>query len=239
MSQRPIIALDFPSKIEVEDFLAKFPKEESLFVKVGMELFYQEGPEIVRWLKGLGHAVFLDLKLHDIPNTVEKSMIGLAKLGVDITNVHAAGGITMMQAAKKGLAKGTQTGAKTPILIAVTQLTSTSEKEMQQDQLIEVPLKESVIHYAKCTEKAGLDGVVCSALEASDIHKATSDAFVCLTPGIRQSGSEVGDQQRVVTPTDARKIGSTYIVVGRPITQAKEPYKAYRQIKNEWNGANK
>ncbi|OJG87005.1 orotidine 5-phosphate decarboxylase [Enterococcus silesiacus] len=204
-----------------------------------MELFYQEGPEIVRWLKGLGHAVFLDLKLHDIPNTVEKSMIGLAKLGVDITNVHAAGGITMMQAAKKGLAKGTQTGAKTPILIAVTQLTSTSEKEMQQDQLIEVPLKESVIHYAKCTEKAGLDGVVCSALEASDIHKATSDAFVCLTPGIRQSGSEVGDQQRVVTPTDARKIGSTYIVVGRPITQAKEPYKAYRQIKNEWNGANK
>lgn len=238
MSQRPIIALDFPSKIEVADFLAKFPKEEALFVKVGMELFYQEGPAIVRWLKSLGHSVFLDLKLHDIPNTVEKSMIGLAKLGVDITNVHAAGGIKMMKAAKAGLAKGTQAGAKVPILIAVTQLTSTSEKEMQQDQLIEVPLKESVIHYAKCTEKAGLDGVVCSALEASDIHQATSAAFVCLTPGIRPSGSEVGDQQRVVTPTEARKIGSTYIVVGRPITQAKEPYEVYQQIKNEWNGAN-
>ncbi|MGX7262511.1 orotidine-5'-phosphate decarboxylase [Enterococcus crotali] len=239
MSQRPIIALDFPSKIEVADFLTKFPKEESLFVKVGMELFYQEGPEIVRWLKGMGHAVFLDLKLHDIPNTVEKSMVGLAKLGVDITNVHAAGGVKMMEAAKAGLIKGTQPGAQVPILIAVTQLTSTSEQEMQQDQLIEVPLKESVIHYAECTEKAGLDGVVCSALEAADIHQATSDTFVCLTPGIRPSGSDIGDQQRVVTPTDARKIGSTYIVVGRPITQAKEPYKAYQQIKNEWNGASK
>lgn len=236
MSQRPIIALDFPIKMEVEAFLANFPKEESLFVKVGMELFYQEGPEIVRWLKGLGHSVFLDLKLHDIPNTVEKSMIGLAKLGVDITNVHAAGGVKMMEAAKNGLKKGTEEGAKVPILIAVTQLTSTSEKEMQQDQLIEVPLKESVLHYAKCTEKAGLDGVVCSALEAQDIHQATSEEFVCLTPGIRPSGSEVGDQKRVVTPTDARKIGSTYIVVGRPITQAEDPYEAYQSIKNEWNG---
>ncbi|MBO0472672.1 orotidine 5'-phosphate decarboxylase [Enterococcus sp. DIV0840] len=236
MSQRPIIALDFPSKVEVEAFLDKFPKEESLFVKVGMELFYQEGPEIVRWLKAIGHSVFLDLKLHDIPNTVEKSMIGLAKLGVDITNVHAAGGVKMMEAAKNGLKKGTKDGGKVPILIAVTQLTSTSEKEMHQDQLIEVPLKDSVLHYAKCTEKAGLDGVVCSALEAKDIHQATSDAFVCLTPGIRPSGSEVGDQQRVVTPTDARKIGSTYIVVGRPITQADEPYEAYQSIKSEWNG---
>lgn len=239
MSQRPIIALDFPSKVEVENFLTKFPEEESLFVKVGMELFYQEGPEIVRWLKSLGHAVFLDLKLHDIPNTVEKSMIGLAKLGVDITNVHAAGGIKMMEAAKAGLKKGTKDGAKEPILIAVTQLTSTSEKEMQQDQLIEVPLKDSVIHYAKCSEKAGLDGVVCSALEAQDIHQATSANFICLTPGIRPSGSEVGDQQRVVTPMDARKIGSTYIVVGRPITQAQMPYETYQSIKNEWNGENK
>ncbi|OJG68784.1 orotidine 5-phosphate decarboxylase [Enterococcus moraviensis] len=203
-----------------------------------MELFYQEGPEIVRWLKSLGHSVFLDLKLHDIPNTVEKSMTGLAKLGVNITNVHAAGGVKMMQAAKEGLKKGTQVGNKVPLLIAVTQLTSTSEIQMQQDQLIDVPLKESVLHYAKCTEKAGLDGVVCSALEAQDIHQATSDAFVCLTPGIRPSGSDVGDQQRVVTPTEARKIGSTYIVVGRPITQAKKPYEAYQQIKNEWNGVN-
>lgn len=237
MSQRPIVALDFPSKAEVEAFLDNFPKEESLFVKIGMELFYQEGPEIVRWLKGLGHSVFLDLKLHDIPNTVEKSMIGLAKLGVDITNVHAAGGVKMMEAAKAGLKKGTKAGAKVPILIAVTQLTSTSEKEMQEDQLIEVPLKDSVLHYAKCTEKAGLDGVVCSALEAQDIHQATSETFVCLTPGIRPSGSEVGDQQRVVTPIAAKKIGSTYIVVGRPITQAENPYEAYQSIKNEWNGA--
>ena len=236
MSQRPIIALDFPSKKEVESFLANFPEAESLFVKVGMELFYQEGPEIIRWLKMLGHSVFLDLKLHDIPNTVEQSMTGLAKLGVDITNVHAAGGIKMMKAAKAGLKKGTKTGAKEPILIAVTQLTSTSEEEMQQDQLIEVSLKESVIHYAKCAKQAGLDGVVCSALEADDIHQATNESFICLTPGIRPRGSDVGDQQRVVTPADARKIGSTYIVVGRPITQAKIPYEAYKSIKNEWNG---
>ena len=239
MSERPIIALDFPSKIEVANFLQLFPVTESLFVKVGMELFYQEGPAIVRWLKSLGHSVFLDLKLHDIPNTVEKSMIGLAKLGVDMTNVHAAGGIKMMKAAKAGLEKGTLAGARVPILIAVTQLTSTSEQDMREEQLIDVSLNESVIHYAKCTEQAGLDGVVCSALEAQAIHQVTSEAFICLTPGIRPSGSDAGDQQRVVTPTDARKIGSTYIVVGRPITQAEEPYKAYQQIKNEWNGETK
>ncbi|MBO0469316.1 orotidine-5'-phosphate decarboxylase [Enterococcus sp. DIV0242_7C1] len=236
MSQRPIIALDFPSKEAVEVFLLKFPSEESLFVKVGMELFYQEGPEIVRWLKSLGHSVFLDLKLHDIPNTVERAMTGLAKLGVDITNVHAAGGIKMMKAAKEGLKKGTVAGQDVPILIAVTQLTSTSETEMHQDQLIDVSLKESVTHYAACAEKAGLDGVVCSALEAKDIHQATSEAFVCLTPGIRPSGSAVGDQQRVVTPSEARKIGATFIVVGRPITQADRPYEAYQTIKQEWNG---
>ncbi|MBM7688729.1 orotidine 5'-phosphate decarboxylase [Enterococcus ureilyticus] len=238
MSQRPIIALDFPSKVEVEIFLENFPVKESLFVKVGMELFYQEGPEIVRWLKTLGHSVFLDLKLHDIPNTVEKAMIGLAKLGVDMTNVHAAGGVKMMAAAKAGLLKGTKEGAEVPLLIAVTQLTSTSETEMQQDQLIKVSLQDSVIHYAKCAEQAGLVGVVCSALEAQDIHSATSEEFICLTPGIRPSGSAVGDQKRIVTPTNAKKMGSTYIVVGRPITQAKAPYKAYQQIKNEWNGVN-
>lgn len=239
MSQRPIIALDFSSKKEVADFLAKFPQSESLFVKVGMELFYQEGPEIVRWLKSLGHSVFLDLKLHDIPNTVEKSMTGLAKLGVDITNVHAAGGLKMMEAAKNGLIKGTAPNKQVPILIAVTQLTSTSENEMHKDQLIEVPLTDSVLHYAKNTEKAGLDGVVCSAHEAEMIHQATNENFVCLTPGIRPSGSEVGDQKRVVTPSQARTIGSTYIVVGRPITQAKLPYEAYQTIKNEWNGVSK
>lgn len=236
MSHRPIIALDFASKDEVATFIEKFPKEEALFVKVGMELFYQEGPEIVRWLNQLGHAVFLDLKLHDIPNTVEKAMIGLAKLGVAITNVHAAGGVEMMAAAKAGLVKGTKAGEKTPILIAVTQLTSTSEKAMHQDQLIQVPLKESVLHYAACAQKAKLDGVVCSALEAQEIHKNTTNDFVCLTPGIRPTGADVGDQKRVVTPSKARELGATYIVVGRPITQAENPYETYVTIKKEWNG---
>ncbi|MHC5227615.1 orotidine-5'-phosphate decarboxylase [Enterococcus sp. LJL99] len=239
MSHRPIIALDFASKDEVAVFLEKFPKDEALFVKIGMELFYQEGPEIVRWLTKLGHAVFLDLKLHDIPNTVEKAMTGLAKLGIAITNVHAAGGVDMMAAAKVGLTKGTKSGAKIPVLIAVTQLTSTSEKSMHQDQLIEVPLKESVLHYATCAQKAGLDGVVCSALEADEIHKKTSNDFICLTPGIRPTGADVGDQKRVVTPSEARELGSTYIVVGRPITQAENPYQTYLMIKQEWNGENK
>lgn len=158
-------------------------------------------------------------------------MTNLAKLGVAITNVHAAGGVRMMQAAKEGLIKGTQPGAKVPELIAVTQLTSTSEEEMHHDQLINVPLETSVIHYAKCAEKAGLDGVVCSALEARGIQEATKQTFICLTPGIRPAGSAVGDQQRVVTPQHAREIGSTYIVVGRPITQAENPYEAYQEIK--------
>ncbi|MBP2100024.1 orotidine-5'-phosphate decarboxylase [Enterococcus rivorum] len=236
MNQKPIIALDFPSKREVKYFLEKFPKEESLFVKVGMELFYQEGPEIVRWLKALNHSVFLDLKLHDIPNTVKSAMSGLAKLGVDITNVHAAGGIDMMVAAKEGLIAGTKTGEKVPELIAVTQLTSTSEAAMHKDQLIEVSLQESVIHYAQCAKKAGLDGVVCSALEVSMIHEATEEAFICLTPGIRPKGSAVGDQKRVMTPADAKVIGSNYIVVGRPITQSENPYESYLSIKKEWNG---
>lgn len=236
MSHRPIIALDFASKEEVAIFLEKFPKEEALFVKVGMELFYQEGPEIVRWLDQLGHAVFLDLKLHDIPNTVKKAMTGLAKLGVAMTNVHAAGGIEMMTAAKEGLIEGTKKEAKTPLLIAVTQLTSTSEAAMHEEQLINVSLKESVLHYAICAQKAKLDGVVCSALEAKGIHEKTSNDFICLTPGIRPTGAELGDQKRVVTPIKAREFGATYIVVGRPITQAENPYEAYLTIKKEWNG---
>ncbi|MBL1224409.1 orotidine-5'-phosphate decarboxylase [Enterococcus sp. BWR-S5] len=236
MSHRPIIALDLPSKEAVADFLAKFPKTESLYVKVGMELFYQEGPEIVRWLKAAGHSVFLDLKLHDIPNTVEHAMKGLAKLGVDMTNVHAAGGIKMMESAKRGLEAGKDEGCPTPVLIAVTQLTSTSEAEMHHDQLIEVSLKESVQHYAKCAETAGLNGVVCSAQEVALIKEKTSSSFVCLTPGIRPSGSDAGDQKRVMTPAQAAEIGSNYIVVGRPITQAEEPYQAYLTIKKEWNG---
>ena len=198
LDQRPIIALDFSTRQEVEDFLRFFPKEEKLFVKIGMELFYQEGPEIVRYLKEAGHNVFLDLKLHDIPNTVEKAMWGLAKLGVDLTCVHAAGGIRMMEAAMRGLEEGTPEGGKRPLLLAITQLTSTSEEEMHADQLIEVSLEKSVIHYASCAKKAGF-------------------------------------QTRVVTPSQAKEIGSTFIVIGRPITQSANPYKAYQTIQTEWS----
>lgn len=235
LNQRPIIALDFSTWQEVEDFLLFFPEEEKLFVKIGMELFYQEGPEIVRYLKDAGHDVFLDLKLHDIPNTVEKAMRGLAKLGVDVTCVHAAGGIRMMEAAMRGLEEGTPEGGKRPLLLAITQLTSTSEEEMHADQLIEVPLEKSVIHYANCAKKAGLDGVVSSAWEVEAIKETAGDEFVCLTPGIRPEGTVVGDQTRVVTPSQAREIGSTFIVVGRPITQATDPYEAYRAIQTEWS----
>ncbi len=235
LNQRPIIALDFSTWQEVEDFLRFFPEEEKLFVKIGMELFYQEGPEIVRYLKDAGHDVFLDLKLHDIPNTVEKAMRGLAKLGVDVTCVHAAGGIRMMEAAMRGLEEGTPEGGKRPLLLAITQLTSTSEEEMHADQLIEVPLEKSVIHYANCAKKAGLDGVVSSAWEVEAIKETAGDEFVCLTPGIRPEGTVTGDQTRVVTPSQAREIGSTFIVVGRPITQATDPYEAYRTIQTEWS----
>ena len=235
LNQRPIIALDFSTWQEVEDFLLFFPEEEKLFVKIGMELFYQEGPEIVRYLKDAGHDVFLDLKLHDIPNTVEKAMRGLAKLGVDVTCVHAAGGIRMMEAAMRGLEEGTPEGGKRPLLLAITQLTSTSEEEMHADQLIEVPLEKSVIHYANCAKKAGLDGVVSSAWEVEVIKEMAGDEFVCLTPGIRPEGTVAGDQTRVVTPSQAREIGSTFIVVGRPITQATDPYEAYRAIQTEWS----
>ena len=224
---RPVIALDFPSFEAVKEFLALFPAEESLYLKVGMELYYATGPEIVSYLKGLGHSVFLDLKLHDIPNTVKSAMKVLSKLGVDMTNVHAAGGVEMMKAAREGL--GSQ--AK---LIAVTQLTSTSEAQMQDFQNIQTSLQESVIHYAQKTAEAGLDGVVCSAQEAKLIKQATHEDFICLTPGIRPRGTEAGDQKRVVTPGQAYQIGSDYIVVGRPITQAADPVAAYHAIKEEW-----
>lgn len=235
--ERPIIALDFPNRQEVAAFLSQFP-EEKLFVKVGMELFYQEGPAIVTWLKELGHDIFLDLKLHDIPNTVESAMRGIAKLGVAMTNVHAAGGQAMMEAALRGLSEGTAADQARPLLIAVTQLTSTSEEAMQHDQLITASLAESVRHYARLTQESGLDGVVCSALEVADIKVSTSQAFICLTPGIRPSGSQVGDQKRVVTPSGAREIGSDYIVVGRPVTQAEDPVVAYDNLLTEWNGDN-
>lgn len=223
---RPIIALDFSSDEEVYDFLGKF--EETLYVKIGMELFYKYGPAIVREV-AKDHDVFLDLKLHDIPNTVERAMKNIADLDVALTNVHAAGGVEMMTAAKRGLE-----GSRTK-LIAVTQLTSTSEEQMKNYQNIQTSLLESVVHYAKCTEEAGLAGVVCSAQEAAAIKASTSRDFVCLTPGIRPQGTEIGDQKRVVTPDGARRAGSDYIVVGRPITQAENPVLVYEQIKEQWN----
>ena len=225
---RPVIALDFPSFDAVKKFLAQFPAEESLYLKVGMELYYATGPEIVSYLKDLGHSVFLDLKLHDIPNTVKSAMKVLSHLGVDMTNVHAAGGVEMMKAAREGLGKEAK-------LIAVTQLTSTSEEQMRDFQNIQTSLQESVIHYSKKTAEAGLDGVVCSAQEVKLIKEATSKDFICLTPGIRPAGAAVGDQKRVMTPADAYQIGSDYIVVGRPITQATDPVAAYHAIKDEWN----
>lgn len=232
---KPIIALDFSSLKETKDFLKQF-KDESLYVKIGMELFYQTGPEIITWINSQGHDIFLDLKLHDIPNTVYRSMRGIARLGVSMTNVHAAGGLTMMEAALKGLREGTPVGLAVPKLIAVTQLTSTTEDIMRQEQLVEASLIESVRHYAKLTEKAGLDGVVCSAMEAATIKENSQGKFICVTPGIRPNNSKFDDQKRVVTPQRARELGSDFIVVGRPITQATNPVTAYLTIKDQWNG---
>lgn len=228
MTSKPIIALDFPSKLDVEEFLSEFT--EPLFVKVGMELFYQEGPELVHILNRYGHDIFLDLKLHDIPNTVEAAMRRIAELGVDMVNVHAAGGLAMMEAAKRGLAGS---GTK---LIAVTQLTSTSEEQMQQEQLISVSLEQSVLHYAKLAKQAGLDGVVCSVHEAKAIGVACGDDFLRVTPGIRPAASESHDQKRIATPSDAKAQGSTHIVVGRAITRSENPQKSYDYINGEWSG---
>lgn len=227
-NDRPIIALDFASREQTMEFLLNF--DESLFVKVGMELFYQEGPELVREITKLGHDVFLDLKLHDIPNTVEAAMRGIAKLDVAMVNVHAAGGLQMMKAAKRGLA-----GSKTQ-LIAVTQLTSTSEEEMQKDQLIPVSLEESVVHYARLADDAGLHGVVCSVHEAEAIGDACGEEFLRVTPGIRPAQVSVDDQKRVATPAEARAQGSTHIVVGRAITKSVHPKDSYREISAEWSG---
>ena len=227
--KRPIIALDFPDLAAVKHFLAEFPEDEALYVKIGMELYYAAGAEVVSYVKSLGHAVFLDLKLHDIPNTVRSAMMVLRRLGVDMTNVHAAGGVEMMRAAREGL-------GDEAILIAVTQLTSTSQEQMVADQNIQTSLLSSVVHYASRAKEAGLDGVVCSAQEATAIKLTTGSDMLCLTPGIRPSGAAIGDQKRVVTPSEAREIGSDYIVVGRPITQADNPYEVYLAIKKEWNG---
>jgi len=232
---KPIIALDFASKKEVENFLNHFDPKEVLFVKVGMELYFQEGHSIITFIKSKGHQIFLDLKLHDIPNTVESTMRGLSKLGVDMVNVHAAGGSQMIKAALKGLQEGTPEGKTIPKLIAVTQLTSINEETMNIEQLIKVSLMESVVHYALLAMKAGADGVVCSPLEAAEVALASRPDFLRVTPGIRPSSALKDDQQRITTPEMARKNGSTHIVVGRPITQASDPVLAYHQIRKEWN----
>ena len=231
MGRDVIIACDFNSKEEVINFLGKF-KEEKPFVKIGMELFYAEGPEIVRTIKQMGHKIFLDLKLHDIPNTVKKAMSVLSGLDVDMCNVHAAGTKAMMQAAIEGL---TREDGTRPLLIAVTQLTSTSEEVMQQELWIDKPIDQTVMHYAKNTMEAGLDGVVCS-LEAGKVHEVCGDKFLTITPGVRFADGDVGDQKRVTTPAKAKELGSDYIVVGRPITQADDPVVAYRRCVEEFVG---
>ena len=232
MAKDVIIACDFASQADVLSFLDRFGAERP-FVKIGMELFYAEGPAIVKALKERGHKVFLDLKLHDIPNTVKKSMAVLSGLGVDICNVHAAGTVAMMEAAIEGL---TRPDGSRPLLIAVTQLTSTSEERMQQDLLIDHSLESVVKHYASNAKKAGLDGVVCSPLEAGLVHETCGKEFLTITPGVRFADSAVGDQVRVTTPAKARELGSDYIVVGRPITGAADPAAAYRRCMEEFCG---
>lgn len=235
MENSLIIALDFANGKEVENFLVPF-EGHKLFVKVGMELFYQEGPSIVTKLKDKGHQIFLDLKLHDIPNTVKSAMTRLAALQCDLVNVHAAGGKEMMMAALEGLEKGTGIGQRRPSCIAVTQLTSTSELQMQKEQLIPVSLKDSVLHYAVQTKESGLDGVVCSAWEASDIREKVGSAFLTVTPGIRMATDAVGDQKRVATPHFAQNAGVSAIVVGRSITRSEDPVKSYQQWLEAWKG---
>lgn len=232
MNKDVIIACDFAGKEELFSFLQRFTDEKP-FLKIGMELFYAEGPSIVKELKARGHKIFLDLKLHDIPNTVKKAMAVLSHLEIDMCNVHAAGTISMMEAALEGL---TRPDGTRPLLIAVTQLTSTSEERMQNDLLIDRPLEEVVMHYAANAKIAGLDGVVCSPLEAGEVKAVCGNSFLTVTPGIRFADGEKGDQVRITTPAKAREMGSDYIVVGRPITQAEDPVAAYRRCVAEFLG---
>lgn len=232
MGKDVIIACDFPSKEATLDFLDKFT-EKKPFVKIGMELFYGAGPEIVKEIKARGHKIFLDLKLHDIPNTVKSAMAVLSKLDVDMCNVHASGTKAMMEAALDGL---TREDGSRPLLIAVTQLTSTSQERMQEELLINEELDKVVIKYAQNTRDAGLDGVVCSPLEAGKIHEACGDNFLTITPGVRFADAAKDDQVRITTPEGAKKIGSDYIVVGRPITQAEDPVAAYERCCREFIG---
>lgn len=232
MGKDVIIACDFAGKAECMSFLDKFTGIKP-FVKIGMELFYAEGPQIVRDIKERGHKIFLDLKLHDIPNTVKKSMAVLSRLDVDMCNLHAGGTVAMMEAAVEGL---TRPDGTRPILIAVTQLTSTSEERMRSDLLIEKPMEQVVMHYALNAKRAGLDGVVCSPLEAAAVHSVCGKEFYTVTPGIRFADGDKGDQSRVTTPERAKEIGSDYIVVGRPITAAADPVEAYNRCVKEFVG---
>lgn len=232
MSKDVIVALDFDSKEKTLAFLDRFT-EEKPFVKIGMELFYAEGPSIVREIRARGHKIFLDLKLHDIPNTVKKAMAALSALDVDIVNVHAAGTGAMMSAALAGL---TRPDGTRPLLIAVTQLTSTDQDMLEKELWIEKPMEEVVLHYAEIASIVGLDGVVCSPLEAGGIHERCGKNFLTVTPGVRFAGGDAGDQKRVTTPAKAKELGSDYIVVGRPITQAEDPVAAYRRCVAEFVG---
>lgn len=232
MGKDVIVACDFSSARAAFDFLDNFT-EEKPFVKIGMELYYAEGPSIVRELKSRGHKIFLDLKLHDIPNTVKKSMAVLSRLNVDMTNLHAAGTIDMMKAAVEGL---TRDDGTRPILIAVTQLTSTSEDRMKNELLINASINDTIVKYAENAKAAGLDGVVCSPLEAGMVKESCGNAFMTVTPGVRFADGDIGDQVRVTTPAMAKEIGSDYIVVGRPITACENPVEAYRRCCREFIG---
>ncbi len=232
MGKDVIIACDFATAEQTYAFLNQFTGEKP-FVKIGMELFYAEGPAIVREIKARGHKIFLDLKLHDIPNTVKKAMAVLSRLDVDICNLHAAGGLDMMKAAVEGL---TRPDGTRPLLIAVTQLTSIDQQRMENELLIREPLAEVVMKYAQNAKSAGLDGVVCSPLESGRVHEVCGESFLTVTPGIRFADGAAGDQQRVTTPAKAREIGSDYIVVGRPITAAEDPVAAYRRCMSEFVG---
>ncbi len=233
MGKDVIIACDFESKERVLEFLDKFTGEKKPFVKIGMELFYAEGPAIVREIKARGHKIFLDLKLHDIPNTVKKAMAVLSRLDVDMVNVHAAGAGVMMAGALEGL---TRPDGTRPLLIAVTQLTSTSQEQMEKEILIEKPLEDVVASYAMNAKKSGLDGIVCSPLEAGRIHEVCGEEFFTVTPGVRFADAAKDDQTRITTPAGAKAIGSDYIVVGRPITQAADPVAAYERCCAEFIG---
>lgn len=232
MGKDVIIACDFSSAQATFDFLDKFTDEKP-FVKIGMELYYAEGPSIVKEIKKRGHKIFLDLKLHDIPNTVKKSMAVLSKLDVDMTNLHAAGTVDMMKAALEGL---TREDGTRPLLIAVTQLTSTSEERMQKELLINASINDTIVKYAQNAKEAGLDGVVCSPLEAGMVKDGCGKEFMTVTPGVRFADGDIGDQVRVTTPAKAKEIGSDYIVVGRPITAADDPVAAYRRCVEEFVG---